>query len=140
MKRLLSTALLTVLAVLAPSGATFPAGDPLTPAERQWLDAHPIIRLAPTPDYEPTEFFDEQGVYRGITADIVAKIEERLDIEFEVVRNETWAETIEELRSGEVDAVPIASPRCSHKACIPNAIRIEPTITTPSTRTRSHGI
>jgi len=109
MNRLLSTALLTALAVVAPSSAPLPAGDPLTPAERQWLEAHPTIRLAPTPDYEPTEFFDEQGLYRGITADIVAKIEERLDIEFEVVRNETWAETIEELRSGEVDAVPIAS-------------------------------
>ena len=108
-RRLLCIACLVALAVVAPSGATPPADDPLTPAERQWLDAHPIIRLAPTPDYEPTEFFDEQGIYRGITADIVAKIEERLGIEFQVVRNETWAETIEELRSGEVDSVPIAS-------------------------------
>ena len=99
MNRLLSTALLTALAVVTWSSASFSAGDPLTPAERQWLDTHPIIRLAPTPNYEPTEFFDEQGVYRGITADIVAKIEERLGIELEVVRNETWAETIEELRS-----------------------------------------
>ena len=87
MSRLLRTALLTALAVVAPSSAPLSASDPLTPAERQWLEAHPIIRLAPTPDYEPTEFFDEQGVYRGITADIVAKIEERLGIEFQVVRN-----------------------------------------------------
>ena len=109
MTRLLGTALWTALAVLAPSSATLPSADPLTPAEREWLAEHPVIRLAPTPNYEPTEFFDEQGVYRGITADIVAKIEERLGIEFQVVRDETWAETIEKLRTGEVDAVPIAS-------------------------------
>ena len=106
---LLNIALLLTLAAVAPSGATPPANDPLTPAERQWLDAHPTIRLAPTPDYEPTEFFDEQGIYRGITADIVARIEERLGMKFQVVRNETWAETIEELKSNRVDAVSIAA-------------------------------
>jgi signal transduction histidine kinase/CheY-like chemotaxis protein len=109
MNRLLCTAWLAALAILVPSSTSFSTDDPLTFAERQWLDAHPTIRLAPTPSYEPTEFFDEQGVYRGITADIVATIEERLGIEFEVVRNETWAETIEELRSGRLDAVPIAA-------------------------------
>jgi signal transduction histidine kinase/CheY-like chemotaxis protein len=95
--------------VLASSGASLAAPDPLTAAERAWLDAHPVIRLAPTPNYEPTEFFDDEGVYRGITADIVAEIEERLGIEFQIVRNETWAETLRQLRSGEVDAVPIAA-------------------------------
>jgi len=105
---LLCAAWLALLVAIAASSA-LAAADPLTAAEREWLEAHPVLRLAPTPDYEPTEFFDEQGIYRGITADMVAKIEERLGIEFEIVRNETWAETIQELRSGEVDAVPIAS-------------------------------
>jgi signal transduction histidine kinase/CheY-like chemotaxis protein len=107
--RLLTAACLTLLAVVASAVASSAGGDPLTAADRQWLDVHPIIRLAPTPDYEPTEFFDEQGIYRGITADILAKVEEHLGIEFEIVRNETWAETIRQLRSGEVDGVPIAS-------------------------------
>jgi signal transduction histidine kinase/CheY-like chemotaxis protein len=105
MNRLLCTALLVALALACPAAAA----DPLSGAEREWLEAHPVIRLAPTPDYEPTEFFDAEGVYRGITADLLAEIEERLGIEFQVVRNETWSETLAELRSGEIDAVPMAA-------------------------------
>jgi signal transduction histidine kinase/CheY-like chemotaxis protein len=109
LNRLLLAAWLTWLGVVGWSRAPLAAGDPLTPAEREWLAEHPVIRLAPTPNYEPTEFFDSKGVYRGITADIVAKIEERLGVEFEIVRNETWAETLEQLQSHQVDGVPIAS-------------------------------
>ncbi len=29
----------------------------LSPAERQWLKEHPVIRHAPDPDYAPLEFF-----------------------------------------------------------------------------------
>ena len=97
---------LLLLASTAASVSPTSAAEALTDAERAWLEEHPVIRLAPTPDYEPTEFF-EQDVYRGITADIVALVEQRLGFTFEIVRNETWAETVAELQSGDVDAVPI---------------------------------
>ncbi len=37
--------------------------------ESEWLVAHPVIRLAPDPDFPPIEYFDENGEYRGIAAD-----------------------------------------------------------------------
>lgn len=43
--------------------------DPLLPAERAWLAAHPHIRVASDPDYPPVEFFDDQGLYRGTAAE-----------------------------------------------------------------------
>jgi signal transduction histidine kinase/DNA-binding response OmpR family regulator len=113
--RLLAVSL-ACLAAVASRAEPAAAGDPLTAAEREWLAEHPVIRLAPTPNYEPTEFFDSKGDYRGITADIVARIEERLGIRFEIVRNDTWAETLEDLQSHEVDGVPIASPTPEREA------------------------
>lgn len=65
-----------------------PPPDPLTLEERAWLATHPVIRLAPDPHYQPIEFFDEQGVYRGITADYLALIEERLGLRFQITQKE----------------------------------------------------
>ena len=64
---------------------TLPTPDPLTTEERAWLVAHPTLRLSPDPAYQPVEFFDEQGVYRGISADYIDLIEQRLGFRFQVV-------------------------------------------------------
>jgi PAS domain S-box-containing protein len=66
-----------------------PQPDPLTAEERAWLAAHPVLYLAPDPAYEPIEFFDEQNVFRGISADYVALIEQRLGLRFQVVNRRT---------------------------------------------------
>jgi PAS domain S-box-containing protein len=72
-----------LLPVLAQS-STLPTPDPLTPQERAWLVAHPIIRLGIDPAYQPVEFYDEQGQYRGITADYMALLEQRLGLHIQL--------------------------------------------------------
>ncbi len=52
----------------------------LTRAQRQWLAKHPVIRLAPTPNYHPTEYFDDQGNYSGITSEFAKNSERTLDV------------------------------------------------------------
>jgi len=80
-------------------------GSVLTAQERVWLAAHPTIRLGPEEDYAPISFFDEQGRYRGITADYFALIEQRLGVRFEVVRPQPGAD-----RPGYRDINPISAP------------------------------
>lgn len=75
----------------------------LTQQEKEWLAAHPAIRLAPDPNFPPTEFFDENGKYSGITADFIVLIEERLGIKFDVVKLKDWDEVIEKARSKQID-------------------------------------
>ena len=58
----------------------------LTGAEQAWLAQHPIIRLAPDPNFAPIEWFNLQGDYNGISADYVRLLQERLGIQFEIVR------------------------------------------------------
>jgi PAS domain S-box-containing protein len=70
---------------VAPSSAV------LTEEEKSWLAAHPVILLRPGSDSAPLEFFDDEGVYRGMTADYVSLIEQRLGIRFQVVRSRPGA-------------------------------------------------
>jgi len=77
--------------------------DLLTHQERAWLAAHPVIRFAPDPDFPPTEYFDANGTYSGITADYLALIERKLGIRFEIVRLRNWDEVISHARSRRID-------------------------------------
>ncbi|MGA7829106.1 MAG: PAS domain S-box protein [Geobacteraceae bacterium] len=80
------------------------SADPLTAAERVWLKAHPVIRLAPDPDFPPVEYFDKNGMYSGITADYVALIEKKLGIRIKIVHLRNWDAIISSAKSRKIDA------------------------------------
>ena len=92
-----------------PALSQQPVEPILTEEQRSWLDEHPKIRLAPTPHYPPTEWFNDSGEYVGISADFVSKIENRLGIEFEVVQTEAWSENLRMMQQREVDVFPVAA-------------------------------
>ncbi len=75
----------------------------LTPAERAWLEAHPVIRITGDPDWLPQEAFTEDGTYVGIVADVLDLLEPRLGARFERVPAETWSEAVRLLETGAVD-------------------------------------
>ncbi|MEZ6072857.1 MAG: transporter substrate-binding domain-containing protein [Pirellulales bacterium] len=81
----------------------------LTDEEQAWLKAHPTIRLAPDPDFPPSEYFDEQGQYQGITSEYVARIEQLLGIEFEIVHAKDWDEVLAMAQRREIDGITAAS-------------------------------
>ena len=102
------------LLVLSLSPISFAVGqenvdDLLTTGQRAWLDEHPVIRLAPTPDYRPAEWFDEEGNYLGISSDYMDELESLLDIEFEIVQTGSWTENLSMLQGREVDMFPLAA-------------------------------
>ena len=103
-------ALLATFSLLAGAQDNTPADEQglLTSEERQWLQDHPQIRLAPTPDYRPTEWFNEENEFVGITSDYVKEIEKVLGIEFEIVQTQAWSENLRMLKSREVDGFPNA--------------------------------
>ena len=86
------------------------ATDSLTAAERAWLAEHPILRVAPDPDYPPVEFFDEQGRYQGIAAETLALLGKKLGIEFEIVQAESWDAVLEMAKAREIDLLSAAVP------------------------------
>lgn len=81
----------------------------LTPAETAWLEDHPVIRIAPDPQFPPIEWFDENDEYRGIAAEFMDLISQQLEIEFEVVRCNNWNEVLSKAQNREVDMLPAAA-------------------------------
>jgi len=77
----------------------------LTAGEKAWLKAHPVIRLAPDPDFPPTEFLDANGAYRGLAADYMALVQKRLGIRFQIVKLDNWAQVLKKARQREVDVL-----------------------------------
>lgn len=81
----------------------------LTADEQAWLDEHPVIRLAPDPDFPPIEFIDAEGRYQGIAADYAALVERKLGIKLTIVRLDSWEQVLEKAQRREIDMFGAAS-------------------------------
>ncbi|MBF0582853.1 MAG: transporter substrate-binding domain-containing protein [Magnetococcales bacterium] len=78
----------------------------LSVQERDWLAAHPRVRLGDDFAWPPFVFMDEKGVFSGISAGYIDALSERLGIEIQPVRGLTWAQVLEKVKVGEVDMLP----------------------------------
>ncbi|MEW8505768.1 MAG: ABC transporter substrate binding protein [Candidatus Thiodiazotropha sp.] len=82
----------------------------LTQRERMWLERHPVVRIAPDPDFPPIEYFDESGAYHGLAADYVRKLEEKIGFRFDIVRLKNWDQAVARAQDRKVDMWAAASP------------------------------
>ncbi len=78
----------------------------LTADEKLWLKAHPEIRIAPDPDFAPFEWFSQDGSYKGMVADYVQLIEQRIGVKFKVIHAGKWSQIMDMARAREVDVLP----------------------------------
>jgi PAS domain S-box-containing protein len=97
------TFIILVALVFYVRNYTQDSADLLTTEERDWLKAHPVIRLAPDPDFPPVESFDKSGNYTGIAADHIALIEKKLGIRFTIIRLNNWDEIISKAKNRQID-------------------------------------
>ena len=75
----------------------------LSAEEKQWLENHQTIRFTGDPNWLPYEAFDQQGNYIGIVADYLKFIEQKLGVEFTIIPSQTWTESVEKVKQGEID-------------------------------------
>ena len=80
----------------------------LSDQQRAWLADHPVLRISHDPYYPPLEF-DDNGAYRGISADYFTLLGERLGVRFEIVPAETWDRVLEMARDRDIDVVTLAT-------------------------------
>lgn len=79
----------------------------LTPEELQFLEEHPVITLGVDIAFMPYEFVDTDGVYKGISADYIALIEENTGANFELYSYELeWTEIYDLALNNEIDVLP----------------------------------
>jgi len=92
-----------VHAVAEPTSA--PAFVDLTPEEKKWLSAHPVIRIGAETNYAPYEFQDSRGHFVGVVADYLDIIRYKLGVRFQVNQLPDFGTVESKLRKKELDVV-----------------------------------
>jgi two-component system sensor histidine kinase EvgS len=93
-------------------GASISGNQPLqfSVAEQRWLKQHPRLRVAINENLMPISFFDNEGRFRGIGADVLEKISLRTGLKFDIRPTRSVAEMLEWIRTDQVDLVAGISP------------------------------
>lgn len=77
---------------------------PLSTDESRWIARHPVVRLTINDDLAPVAFFDANGVFSGITAELLEVIAQRTGLHFQVTaRNGAYPQQIKALQDSEAD-------------------------------------
>jgi two-component system sensor histidine kinase EvgS len=77
----------------------------LTPEEKKWLTAHPVIRIGAETNYAPYEFQDSRGRFVGVVADYLDIIRYKLGTRFQVTQLPDFGTLENKLRKKELDVV-----------------------------------
>ncbi|PPD04766.1 MAG: histidine kinase [Methylobacter sp.] len=77
----------------------------LSPEDRQWLTAHPVIRLTGDPNWLPYEAFDANGKHIGMVADYLHLIEKQLGITIQIIPSNNRSDAKAKLRKQEADMI-----------------------------------
>lgn len=74
-----------------------------TAEARRWMDAHPRVRVGYLREFAPLSFQNNEGQFRGLAADLLARIAQRTGLVFEPVPLASHAALVAALEHGEVD-------------------------------------
>jgi len=78
----------------------------LTAAEREWIAAHPVIRVGHDVSYEPYSIQDTDGKIVGIDPDYLELFSQRTGLKFQNEKRNTWLATLESFKAHELDLLP----------------------------------
>jgi len=83
----------------------------LTKKERDWLLAHPFIRIGVDADYAPYSFREDDGSYRGIAMEFTDYLSKQLGISMNVVPGLSWPKIVEGMRERKLDMIATLAHR-----------------------------
>jgi len=75
---------------------------PLTGEEKAWLAKHPAIDIGVDGNWPPIDYIDALGNHRGIAADYIKSLEQRLGIKFNPIPGPTFKEMLNKVITGEL--------------------------------------
>ncbi|MEH6627952.1 MAG: EAL domain-containing protein [Motiliproteus sp.] len=97
-------AFLAMLFLSAAPGIAQPSAEiSLTDEEQLWLQQHPDIRLAIDIDWAPFEFVDDERHYKGMAADYMKLVQQRLGIAFSIDKTRNWKQMVEAVKARDLD-------------------------------------
>ena len=88
----------------------------LTFREERWLRENPVVNVVVNPTFAPLTFFDAEGNFRGITADLLELIRLRTGLRFEIQRGRDVNTMIELVETGKADIIGAVLPSIEREA------------------------
>ncbi|UZE10124.1 transporter substrate-binding domain-containing protein [Pseudomonas sp. B21-053] len=88
----------------------------LSAAEQRWLARHPTLTVGVVEDFAPLTFFDAQGRFSGLTAQLLNLISQRSGLNFRAQRSRSLDQQIQQLKAGEIDLLPAIIPSAEREA------------------------
>ena len=82
----------------------------LSKQEQQFLQQKNLYKLCVDPQSSPFEEITPEGIYKGITADLVEKIARRLGIVLKIQQALTWDDSLKLAKSGQCDILTFITP------------------------------
>ncbi|MGH9947905.1 MAG: transporter substrate-binding domain-containing protein, partial [Pyrinomonadaceae bacterium] len=77
----------------------------LTEREERWLAHHPIVRVVVNEAFAPLTFFDSNGNFRGVTADLLELIRLRTGLRFDIQHSRSDDEMIRQIKDNKADVI-----------------------------------
>ena len=102
----------------------------LTENEKKWLAHHHTLKVGMDPDYAPYEWTDKDGNHVGMVVDYMHRLEKKLGLHFEIVKNKPWTELLNMAKNGEIDMLTsiVKTPERSLYLTFSEPYRDTPTI------------
>ena len=79
-------------------------------AEQRWMEQHPHVKVAIDESFLPLSFYGQDGKFRGLGADVLAKVALRTGLKFDIQRLRTVPELIRQVESGQADLLISLTP------------------------------
>ncbi|WP_277761959.1 transporter substrate-binding domain-containing protein [Pseudomonas sp. A34-9] len=96
-------------------GALMPKRIDLSPSEARWIEQHPVVRFVINDDQAPFAFFDAEGHFGGIGADMLELIQQRTGLQIDVKRTDSFSSLSSSLLAGTAD-LSLLTPTVSREA------------------------
>ena len=90
----------------------------LTEREERWLVKHPVVKVAVNETLAPLTFFDADGNFRGITADLLEVIRLRTGLRFEIQRERSLSTMMRMVQQHDTDIISAISPSASRESAL----------------------
>jgi two-component system sensor histidine kinase EvgS len=88
----------------------------LTTREERWLKDHPVVKVIVNETFAPLTFFDADGNFRGITADLLELMRLRTGLRFEIQRERDVNAMIAQVEAGKSDIIGALSPSAARES------------------------
>ena len=80
----------------------------LTPAEKSWLQAHPVIRVGVDQNWPPFDYVDAAKQHQGIASDYLHLLAQTLGVQF-VITADIWKNVLQGVKNRQLDMLACAS-------------------------------